>query len=101
MNRKISFQDDRGCLGEILAISKPHIIFHITSMHAHINGHWMLYVLFVLYELLKSSQSVVLFHYPLMLLSQVCKYAYEWAYECNSAEICNDCKKFVGVCKCS
>ena len=32
-----------------------------------------------------------------ILLSHLCKYACEWAYECNSAPIRNDHKKFVGV----
>ena len=32
-----------------------------------------------------------------MLLSYLCKYAFELDYECNLASICNDRKKFVGV----
>ena len=32
-----------------------------------------------------------------MLPSHLCKYACGWAIECNSAPICNDRKKFVGV----
>ena len=34
-----------------------------------------------------------------MLLSHLGKYACEWAYEYNSAPICNDRKKLVGGCK--
>ena len=32
-----------------------------------------------------------------MLLSNLCEYACEWAYECHSAPILNDRKKFAGI----